>query len=112
MNASYQRGQGHTPGPWFKHPTDRAIHPATSDWRHEPAIAVCVSAGIRDAQAVANAHLIAAAPELAAHGEELLIAFAEGVAWTDEQRGAYEKFAATLSKALSLADAGKGVGRG
>ncbi len=55
----------HTPGPWFKHAHDNSVHPERDGWRTESAIAVIVSAGTRtDAEAYANALLIAAAPEL------------------------------------------------
>lgn len=71
-------GGQHTPGPWQAHPTNPDDDDSVFDWR-TPIVGKCkhigsfVQSGARDiTEAQANAHLIAAAPELLAAGEAVL----------------------------------------
>lgn len=63
----------HTPAPWFHNLHGNTVDQAVPNWRELSAIAVCVSHGTRTpAEAIANATLIAAAPEMYEAGKSLL----------------------------------------
>lgn len=106
--APFSDGSGFTPGPWVARPDPRengeweVIKPDDDkDFADEPwFIAGCFD-DADGASAEANARLIAAAPEMFKALDEVAAAFSEGVAWTEDQRKAYESVRVALSKALS-----------
>jgi hypothetical protein len=90
--------EGHTPGPWRAEQLDGAAGPNERPWVRGATGYAALACGDTQAEAVANARLIADAPKLLRQRDELLEALR---AMLSEFVGPYEGGYASATKALA-----------